>query len=305
MSFSENLQYLRKKYDLTQEQFAEEFGVSRQAVSKWETGEAFPETEKIMLMCDKFGVSMDALLRGNIIQIAEEDDAGYKKHMNVFSLLISCGVLLIMVGVSLCVLLGGVAETYGDKYAYIAGAVLLAFVAVAVFLFIYGGITNDNFNKAHSEIKNVFTQQEVQKFNKKFTIGIAVSVSVIILCVVALMVFFGVVGEEKLDSDPVLAGGFMAAFLFAIGICVSVLTFLGIRHSKYDVAGYNAERAGENAPSRKKKFGDALCGAIMLLATAVFLLLGFVWNLWHPGWVVFPVGGILCGIIGTFTNYKG
>lgn len=40
MSFSENLQYLRKKQNLTQEQFAEQMEVSRQAVSKWESGDS-------------------------------------------------------------------------------------------------------------------------------------------------------------------------------------------------------------------------------------------------------------------------
>lgn len=46
MSFSENLQYLRKKQNLTQEQFAEQMEVSRQAVSKWESGQSYPEMEK-------------------------------------------------------------------------------------------------------------------------------------------------------------------------------------------------------------------------------------------------------------------
>ena len=40
MSFSENLQYLRKKQNLTQERFAEQMEVSRQAVSKWESGDS-------------------------------------------------------------------------------------------------------------------------------------------------------------------------------------------------------------------------------------------------------------------------
>lgn len=35
----------------------------------------------------------------------------------------------------------------------------------------------------------------------------------------------------------------------------------------------------------------------MLAATAIFLLLGFTRGLWHPGWVVFPIAGILCGIV--------
>ena len=40
-------------------------------------------------------------------------------------------------------------------------------------------------------------------------------------------------------------------------------------------------------------------GAIMLAATALFLLAGFLLDLWHIAWVVFPVGGILCAIVDT------
>lgn len=301
MSFSENLQYLRKQHGLTQEQFADEFQVSRQAVSKWETGEAFPETEKLIAMCDRFGVTLDQLVRGNVIGNGAEDDIGYAKHMNAFSLYISVGVLLIFAGVALCVLLGGLSDIYGETYAFLAGAAMLVFVAAAVFLFIYGGITHDNYGKAHPELKNVFTQEEMKAFNKKFTLGIAISVSALILCVVALIVIFGIFGEETM-KNPLLSCSVMACFLFCIGVCVSLLVFLGIRHSKYDIAGYHAECKSGNLSPRKKKICDALCSGIMLTATALFLLLGFVWNLWHPGWVVFPVGGILCAIVSVFTQ---
>ena len=66
MSFAENLQNLRKRDKVTQEGLAETLGVSRQSVSKWETGEAYPETEKIIALCDFFRVSMDDLMRGNV-----------------------------------------------------------------------------------------------------------------------------------------------------------------------------------------------------------------------------------------------
>ena len=62
MSFSENLQYLRKKQNLTQEQFAEQMEVSRQAVSKWESGQSYPEMEKLLQICEQFGCSMDLSL---------------------------------------------------------------------------------------------------------------------------------------------------------------------------------------------------------------------------------------------------
>ena len=66
MSFADNLQYLRKKNKITQEELAEELNVSRQSVSKWETGEAYPETDKLITLCDKFGVTLDELLRGDV-----------------------------------------------------------------------------------------------------------------------------------------------------------------------------------------------------------------------------------------------
>ena len=48
MSFGENLQYLRKQKEITQEQLAEQLEVSRQSVSKWESGQSFPEMEKLL-----------------------------------------------------------------------------------------------------------------------------------------------------------------------------------------------------------------------------------------------------------------
>lgn len=65
MSFSENLQYLRKRDRITQEELADKIGVSRQSVSKWETGEAYPETDKLIILCDMFNVSLDVMVRGD------------------------------------------------------------------------------------------------------------------------------------------------------------------------------------------------------------------------------------------------
>lgn len=68
MSFGENLQYLRKQNKITQEELADFLQVSRQSVSKWETGEAYPETEKLIALSDKFAVTLDALLRGDVTE---------------------------------------------------------------------------------------------------------------------------------------------------------------------------------------------------------------------------------------------
>ena len=62
MNLSEKIHYCRKKAMLSQEALAERIGVSRQAVSKWETGEAMPEVTKLLQLAQAFGVSTDWLL---------------------------------------------------------------------------------------------------------------------------------------------------------------------------------------------------------------------------------------------------
>ena len=62
MGFSENLKMLRRDRNISQEQLAERINVSRQAVSKWEQGVGYPETEKLILISKEFNISLDYLL---------------------------------------------------------------------------------------------------------------------------------------------------------------------------------------------------------------------------------------------------
>ena len=60
--FADNLVELRKYHKISQEELAERIGVSRQTLSKYETGESLPDIEKCMALADVFGVSMDDLV---------------------------------------------------------------------------------------------------------------------------------------------------------------------------------------------------------------------------------------------------
>lgn len=66
MSFKENLQYLRGSRNMTQEQLAMLLGVSRQAISKWESEKAYPEMDRLLMLCDMFGVTLDDLAMGDV-----------------------------------------------------------------------------------------------------------------------------------------------------------------------------------------------------------------------------------------------
>ena len=71
MAFSEKLRSLRKKSGLSQEQLAEHLNVSRQAVSKWESGISTPESDKLIAIGEYFGVSIDYLLKGGDASLTE------------------------------------------------------------------------------------------------------------------------------------------------------------------------------------------------------------------------------------------
>lgn len=64
MDIADRIQSLRKTRGLSQEELAEKTGVSRQAVSKWESGQSVPDLEKIIVMSGYFGVTTDYILKG-------------------------------------------------------------------------------------------------------------------------------------------------------------------------------------------------------------------------------------------------
>ena len=71
MNLSDNLKRIRKDNNLSQEQLAEKLGVSRQAVSKWESGQSYPEMEKVLLICKLFNYNIDELMNENIKEVDE------------------------------------------------------------------------------------------------------------------------------------------------------------------------------------------------------------------------------------------
>ena len=85
MAFSDNLQFLRARAGVTQEQLAEQLKVSRQSVSKWESGASFPEMETLLRICDLYDVNLDTLLRGSVEDSQVSDTARYDHFMNRFA----------------------------------------------------------------------------------------------------------------------------------------------------------------------------------------------------------------------------
>ena len=91
MKFNENLKYLRKESKLTQENLAEKLNVSRQAVTKWESGQSLPDIDNLKQMADLFGVTMDSLVG----DIETKKESKINKKMNDIGYFIIAVIVLL------------------------------------------------------------------------------------------------------------------------------------------------------------------------------------------------------------------
>ena len=105
MSLGQNLQFLRKRDNITQEQLAETLEVSRQSVSKWESDTSYPEMDKLLQLANLFHCSLDDLIQKDVSTQYVEDKCNYDEFMNQFSKRITLGLGLILGGLTLTLFL--------------------------------------------------------------------------------------------------------------------------------------------------------------------------------------------------------
>lgn len=293
MSTGENIQFLRKRDGYTQESFAEQMGVSRQTISKWESDGCFPEMEKLLQMCEMFRCNLDDLVRGDVQADVAADTAGYDAHMNLFAKQITTGVVLILAGVTAMLL------TYGLSHMEeLGGLLFFLFLIVGVAFLVTAGMQHDHYTKKNPTIAPFYTQDEQDAFQKKYIAMIVTGISLILAGVVCLIAIAMVLGEEYLDTNDFAASLASASLMAFITAGVGFLVYGGMQKDKYEIEEYNRENAEEGEEKEEDKtVTGAICGCIMLLATAIFLLTGFLQNAWDTSWVAFPVGGLLCAIV--------
>ena len=84
MKFCDKLPKLRRENNLSQEQLAEALGVSRQAVSKWESGSSYPDMEKMIAMCKVLNSTLEDLLDDGVIKSSVSNKFNFNNYVNDF-----------------------------------------------------------------------------------------------------------------------------------------------------------------------------------------------------------------------------
>ncbi len=311
MIFADKLILLRKKSGWSQEELAEEMGVSRQSVSKWEGAQAIPDYEKMIHLSRLFGVSTDYLLKDEIeeaegLKPAEDRPALRRVSMeeaNAFIKATAAVAKPIAYGVFLCILspiclflLGaasevprfGIAENTAGGIGII---VLFLFVAAAVAIFVSSGSKTapyEYLGKAGFETEYGVTgmvKERKEQYKPTYTRNNIIGICLCVLAFVPL--FVGVIIDEH--NDLLLVEMLSIGFVIA-GIGVTILVRTGVVWGGYEKLLQEGDYVKEK--KERQPLFTGIATAYWLIATAVFLAYSFHTEDWKHSWIVWAVAGI-------------
>ncbi len=282
--FGEFLYSLRKEKGWTQSELADKLGLTNKAVSKWETGDSFPETAMLVPLASLFDITVDELLRGEknaeatpILCPQPKEEKVLKPFTKKQLLIFSLAIGLMLFSVMMVVIL-----ELNDYHFTVYIPQMLVCTAIAVFMLISVSMIR--------ELESGEIEEEAYKKGKKAIYMLALGISIVILSPASIILLSRYSIDIKI-SVPI--------FFALLVIGVPIIVYNGM---VWEALKKEKDIPTENSPALKpnyKVLEDVICGTIMLVAAGIFLLLGFLRLLWHPAWVVFPVGGILCAIVST------
>lgn len=317
---------MRKKNGWSQEELANQLGVSRQAVSKWESASSIPDLDKIVKMSIIFGVSTDYLLKDsleerrdteeilecNTAELGMDDEKGIRmismETANVYLDLLRNISSRIALGVSLCILspimLIGLTGVSDKKEGMILSAeaavgigmtILLLMVAVAVAVFIIYGRKIEIYDFLEKE--PIELAYGVKGLVEKEKLGYEAVhsrklVLGIVLCILSAVPIMVLAVSDKNEMLTIL-GVNLCLILVSIGVYLLVST--GIVYGGFQ----KLLEEGDYTRSQKieNKRNDVISKIYWCSATAIYLGWSFITMEWEKTWIVWPIAGVFYGAV--------
>lgn len=292
----------RKKNGWSQEELANKLGVSRQAVSKWESAGSIPDLQRILQMSELFGVTTDYLLKDeieeaplneyvetNTIKVSMEEANQYLDMKRRGSRIVANATSLCILSPVPLIILGTMTEDHtliGFSLVF-----LLILVAIAVYLFVNYGLRDASMQ--HLEKENFETEYGVSgmvrerrdKYEPAFIRNIAIGVVLCILSVIPTIM------AGVMEMDDSICGLSVGLLLIIVSIGVNILIRAGMIKSSYDTLLQEGEYTKEEKHIKKKT--DDFSGAYWCLVVVIYLGWSFSTNNWKMTWIIWPVAGIL------------
>ena len=292
----------RKKNGWSQEELANKLGISRQAVSKWESAGSIPDLQRILQMSELFGVTTDYLLKdeieevplneyveSNTIKVSMEEANQYLDMKCKGSRLVANATSLCILSPVPLIVLGTMTEDHtlvGFSLVF-----LLVLVAIAVYLFVNYGLRESHMQ--HLEKESFETEYGVSgmvrekrnQYESTFIRNIAIGV---VLCIISVIptIMAGV-----MEVDDSICGLSVGLLLIIVSIGVNILIRAGMIKSSYDTLLQEGEYTKEEKHIKKKT--DDFSGAYWCLVVVIYLGWSFSTNNWKFTWIIWPVAGVL------------
>lgn len=292
----------RKKNGWSQEELANKLGVSRQAVSKWESAGSIPDLKRILQMSELFGVTTDYLLKNEIEEEPLNEYVETKtikvsmEEANQYLDMKSKGSRIVANATSLCILSSVpliVLGTMTEDHILIGFSLvlLLVLVAIAVYLFVNYGLRESHMQHLEKEIFETeygvsgMVRERRDKYEPTFTRNIAIGVVLCILSVIPTIM------AGVMEVEDYMSGISVGLLLIIVSIGVNILIRAGMIKSSYDTLLQEGEYTIEEKHLKKKT--DAFSGAYWCLMVAIYLGWSFWTNNWKFTWIIWPVAGVL------------
>lgn len=303
----------RKENNWSQEELAEKMGVSRQAVSKWESAQAVPELSKVLLMAQLFGVTTDYLLKDEI-ETAEhvfDSDAGsnarvvtlqdanrYIESRKKASFNIAIATFMCVISPIALIVLAGVSEYtkhISENVAALLGLTILFFlVGAAVAIYIYAGFKNEEFKFLEEESFECeygvdgMVNERIRKYRDTYIRGNIIATVMCIFSVLPLIV------AATLENELLcvcMTGLLMLICAFAVYIYISV----GVKWASLQRLHKNPEYTADAEKNGNLK--STVNTIYWAVATAIYFLWSFTTHDWHISWIVWVLAGVFDPIV--------
>ena len=310
MILSEKIIILRKKLGLSQEELAEQLGVSRQSVSKWELGAAIPDLDKVLRLSQLFGVSTDYLLKDDAPDItymdSHNDESGTHyvsiEEANIYMNLVKStsnwlanAISVLIISPIILVLLSGYSkykEMLSENMAAGIGvAILFILVSCGVSVIVYNGMKLNKYEYLEKEVISLeygikgIVEKKKAEFGNKSRIYVTAGV---VLCIIGVVPLF-IIGI--LTSDDFMSICCVAILLLFAAIGVNLFIRAEMINNSYSKLLQSDDFTAHNKKVNKNT--ASIGGVYWPIIVAIFLGYSFTTNNWQSSWIIWPVAGVL------------
>ncbi|MFV0352473.1 MAG: helix-turn-helix domain-containing protein [Oscillospiraceae bacterium] len=300
MEFYQKLQALRKEKAISQEELAERLNVSRQAVSRWENGQGYPETEKLLQISQLFSVSLDYLLKSEPPEkstaegiaapvgyyASREMVEGYLSFKQQGATRIACGVAVLILSLLFPILLN---RDFGSVLFLLGAAMGVAILVSLIF-------RQNDYSLLESQ-PLIFDPAFLRDFSGKYALIRKRSGFFITFGIISIIV--GLALTALTDAYiPDFSGAFFVLFT-ALGV-FSIIRG-GSKLLSANVIAKNKEHIAEE--QHDSRYGW-IYGFIVPLGVFAMIACGMLWGSWRLSWIFVPVAALLASGIASFLKYR-